>query len=271
MKSGAEKLLVIAHRGASALAPENTLAAFQKAIEDEADGIEFDVRIARDGVPVVFHDANLKRIAGRENTVSSFTSEKLRTFDVGFWFNLKNSKKANEKFAFETIPTFAQSLDFLKDYKGLLYVELKGTDGEISVLAQNVCDLIAKSSLFPQIIIKSFQLEGIATAKKLLPGIRTAALFEPKIPASFLTKRSLLIDKAKEFNADELSLHYSLATEKLVREAKERGLSTIIWTVDRKIWIKRALNLEIKAVITNNPASLLAKRREILQQGFDFT
>jgi glycerophosphoryl diester phosphodiesterase len=266
MKSGAEKLLIIAHRGASAHAPENTLAAFQKAIEDGADGIEFDVRIAKDGVPVVFHDANLKRIAGREISVLSLTSKELQTFDVGSWFNLKNPKKSNEKFAAETIPTFAQLLDFLKDYKGLLYVELKGTAEEIFPLTQNVCDLVGQSRLFPQITIKSFQLEGIALAKKLLPGIRTAALFEPEISASFFTKRSLLIDKATESGADELSLHYSLATKKLVREAKERGLSTIIWTVDREVWIKRALSLEIKAVITNNPANLLAKRHEILQQ-----
>jgi glycerophosphoryl diester phosphodiesterase len=266
MKSDAEKLLIIAHRGASALAPENTLAAFQKAIEDGADGIEFDVRIARDSVPVVFHDATLKRISGLENTVSSFTSKELQTYDVGSWFNLKNPKKAQGKFTTETIPVFSQLLEFLKDYKGLLYVELKGTAEEIPALTQSVCDLVGRSRLFPQIIIKSFQLEAIAIAKKILLDIRTAALFEPKIPASFLAKRSLLIDKAAEFNADELSLHYSLATKNVARVAKERGFSTIIWTVDRKVWIKRALDLEIKAVITNNPAHLLAKRREILQK-----
>jgi glycerophosphoryl diester phosphodiesterase len=265
MKYDAEKLLIIAHRGASADAPENTLAAFQKAIEEGADGIEFDVRIAKDGVPVVFHDATLKRIAGRENTVSSFTSEELQTFDVGSWFNLKNPKKADEKFAAETVPIFSQLLDFLKDYKGLLYVELKGTDEEIPALAQSVCDLVGRSLLSPQITIKSFQLEGIAIARKILPDIRTAALFEPKTPASFLFKRGLFIDKAAESGADELSLHYSLATKKLVKKAKERGLLTIIWTVDRKVWVKRALNLEIRALITNNPASLLDKRREVLR------
>jgi glycerophosphoryl diester phosphodiesterase len=264
MKSNANKPLIIAHRGASALAPENTLAAFQKAIEDGADGIEFDVRISKDGVPVVFHDSTLKRIVGQEVSVSNLLCEQLQTFDVGSWFNLKNQKKAKDIFAAETIPTFVQLLDFLKDYKGLLYVELKGIDGEIPALAESVCDLIGRSHLFPQVIIKSFNLEGIRITKNILPDVRTAALFEPKIPASFFTKRSLLIDKAAEFKADELSLHYSLATKKLVREAKDRGLTTVIWTVERKVWIKLALNLDIKAIITNNPASLLAKRRAIL-------
>lgn len=266
MNSNIEKPLVIAHRGASALAPENTLAAFQKAIGDGADGIEFDVRVAKDGVPLVFHDANLERIAGRKNLVSSFTAEELQTFDVGSWFNRKNPKRANEKFAAETVPTFAQLLDFLKDYKGLLYVELKGEAEEIPALTEAVCDLVRQSEMLPQIIIKSFKLAGIAIAKRILPNVRTAALFEPKISDYIFARHSLLIDKAAESGADELSLHYSLATKKLVREAGERGFTTIIWTVDRKIWVKRALNLEIKAVITNNPASLLAERRAILRE-----
>jgi glycerophosphoryl diester phosphodiesterase len=195
----------------------------------------------------------------------SFTSEELQTLDVGTWFNRKNPKRANKKFAAETVPTFAQLLDFLKDYEGLLYVELKGEAEEIPALTKAVCDFIRQSEMFPQIIIKSFKLEGIAIAKKILPNVRTAALFEPKIPDYFLTRRSLLIDRAAESGADELSLHYSLATKKLVREAKERGFPTMIWTVDKRIWVKRALNLGVKAIITNNPANLLAKRREILR------
>lgn len=266
MKPNAEKPLIIAHRGASALAPENTLAAIQKAIEDKADGIEFDVRITKDGVPVVFHDAILERIANQKISVSSLSCEKLQTFDVGSWFNQKNPKKANQTYAAETVPTLARLLDFLKDYKGLLYVELKGEAGEIAALTEAVCNLIGQSEMFPQVIIKSFQLEAIALAKKILPNVRTAALFEPKMSEFFLGKQSLLIDKAAKFGADELSLHYSLATKKLVQEAKDRGFPVIIWTVDRKIWVKRALNLGNKALITNNPAKLLARRNEIWRE-----
>ena len=265
MNSGIVKPLIIAHRGASALAPENTLAAFQRATADGADGIEFDVRMTKDAIPVVFHDSNLKRIAGQEFNVSNLTLARLQTFDVGSWFNLKNPKNADKKFAAEIVPTLAHLLGFLKDYRGLLYVELKGEESEIPALTEAVCDLIRQSGMLSQIVIKSFRLEGIALARKILPNIRTAALFEPEIPASFFSKKSYLIEKAAEFGADELSVHYSLATKKLVGKASERGLATIIWTVDGKIWVRRALNLGIRAIITNNPANLLARRREVLR------
>ena len=126
--------LIIAHRGASAIAPENTLAAFRKAIDDGAEGIEFDVRLAKDGVPVVFHDADLRRICRRAGRVADHTSAELATFDAGTWFNLKNAHRADEKFAAETVPTFSRLLDFLRDYKGVLYVELKCSDAEMPEL-----------------------------------------------------------------------------------------------------------------------------------------
>src|SRR3712207_531627 len=97
--------LIIAHRGASALAPENTLAAFQRAIEDGPEGLEFDVRMAKDGVPVVFHDSTLKRMARREGRTSSITTAELQSLDLGEWFNGRNAARADEKFAGETVPT----------------------------------------------------------------------------------------------------------------------------------------------------------------------
>src|SRR6185369_14957998 len=112
-------------RGASALAPENTLAAFRKAIADEAEGIEFDVRLAKDGTVVVFHDATLKRLSNRKSLVSSLTAEELQKIDDGSWFNQRRENPSDEDFSDETIPTLKQLLDFLKNYKGLIYIELK--------------------------------------------------------------------------------------------------------------------------------------------------
>jgi glycerophosphoryl diester phosphodiesterase len=94
-----KKPLIIAHRGASALAPENTLAAFRRAIADGAEGIEFDVRLAKDNVPVVIHDADLKRVGARNGSVGEYTSAELGKIDVGSWFNRQKPEKANERFA----------------------------------------------------------------------------------------------------------------------------------------------------------------------------
>jgi glycerophosphoryl diester phosphodiesterase len=265
MHANGNKPLIIAHRGASALAPENTLAAFGKAIEDGADGIEFDVRIAKDGVPVVFHDSTLRRMVKKEGRTSHFTAAELQTLDIGAWFNDKNPLKASRSFSGETIPTLERLFSFLKGYQGRLYLEMKGSLAEISALAEVVAKTVRKTDFLPQTIVKSFKLEAIEKVKNLLPEIYTAALFAPKI-LTLLRKQSRLIERAKDSRADELSLHYSLATEKLVRNAKREGMPTTIWTADHPIWVRRAREIGVHAIITNNPARLLAKRYEILQK-----
>ncbi|HEX9961294.1 MAG TPA: glycerophosphodiester phosphodiesterase family protein [Pyrinomonadaceae bacterium] len=265
MHTNGNKPLIIAHRGASALAPENTLAAFQKAIEDGAEGIEFDVRIAKDGVPVVFHDSTLKRIARKEGRTSHFTSGELQALDIGAWFNGKNPARADEKFSGAGVPTLERLFSFLKGYRGRLYLEMKGSLAEISALAEAVAKTVGQTDFLSQIVVKSFKLEAIEKVKALLPEVYTAALFAPKI-LTLLRKQSRLIERAKDCQADELSLHYSLATEKLVRNATREGMPTTIWTADHPIWVRRAREIGIHAIITNNPARLLAKRREILQR-----
>ena len=97
--------LIIGHRGASAHAPENTLAAFRVALDAGADGVEFDVQLSKDGVPVVIHDDTLERTGLRVGSVSDLTAKKLGKIDVGSWFNKKFPKRVKPEFAKETIPT----------------------------------------------------------------------------------------------------------------------------------------------------------------------
>jgi glycerophosphoryl diester phosphodiesterase len=264
MQASTQKPLIIAHRGASALAPENTLAAFQKAMEDGADGIEFDVQLAGDRVPVVIHDEKLKRLGRCKGYVSNYTSSELQSLDVGSWFNEKNPGKSNGKFSLETVPTLRRLLEFLSGYKGLLYLEIKCREEETDSISEAVCRMIRQSDLLPQIIVKSFNLEVICQTRRLLPEVRTAALFAPKI-LDVLQKKKRLLKKAQECEADEISIHYSLATGKFIRRAEKKNLPVTIWTVDNKVWVRRAVNLGINAVITNNPARLLAERDESTQ------
>ena len=257
--------LIIAHRGASALAPENTFAAFRKAVSDGAEGIEFDVRLTRDGEVVVFHDATLARLTNRKNLVSSLTAEELQTIDVGSWFARRKTSPASEDFSGEKIPTLRGLLDFLADFKGLIYIELKCRKAEIEKLSKAVCEIISDSPLLPQIIVKSFQLEVIPHIRRLCPEARTAALFAPKI-MTILRKEKRLVEVADDLGADMLSVHFSLATRKLMKKAEKRALPVTIWTADNPRWVKRAFDLGLFAVITNNPAPLLAKRAEILEK-----
>lgn len=257
--------LIIAHRGASALAPENTLAAFKKAMADNAEGIEFDVRLSKDGTVVVFHDATLGRLTDKKNLVSSLTTEELQKIDVGSWFNKLRPNNSAEDFSGEKIPTLEQLLSFLKDFKGLIYIELKCREADIEKLSKAVCEAISDSPLLPQIIVKSFQLEAIPHIRRTCPKVKTAALFAPKI-MTILRKEKRLVNIAHELGADMISVHFSLATRKLMKKAEKKHLPVMIWTADNPRWIKRAFDLGLFAVITNNPARLLARRFEILEK-----
>jgi glycerophosphoryl diester phosphodiesterase len=259
-----KKPLIIAHRGASALAPENTLAAFKKALADGAEGVEFDVRLTKDGRPVVFHDATLARLTNRKNPVSSLTAAELQEIDVGSWFARRKANSSTEDFSGETIPTLRALLDFLKDFKGWIYIELKCRESEIERLSRKVGEIISESHLLPQIIVKSFQLEALPAVRRRCPSVKTAALFAPKI-MTILRKEKRLVEVAGEFGADMISVHFSLATRKLMKKAEKKNLPVTIWTADHPRWVKRAFDLGIFAVITNNPARLLAKRAEILE------
>lgn len=257
------KPLIIAHRGASELAPENTLAAFQKACEDKAEGIEFDVQLTKDNQAVVFHDEDLLRIAGKEILIKDLTAEELKLFDVGSWFNQKFPDQASEDFANERISTLAEVLEFLKDYQGVIYIELKCTEKQTEHLSKAVCGAIKDSHLLPNIIVKSFNLDTIPYIKKLCPNVKTATLFAPKV-LILLRKEKRLINIAKELKVDFLSLHFSLVTKKLMKKAEKENLKVAIWTADNPRWVKRGLKLGIEHIITNNPARLLKQRREIL-------
>lgn len=255
--------LIIGHRGASSFAPENTLAAFRRAIDDGAEGIELDVRLAADGVPVVHHDATLKRTAGRDVRIADLTSQKLAEADVGSWFEQHAPNHWRPEYAGERIPTLQATLQYLEDFRGLIYIELKCAEDEARTLVGAVCDLLAGSSVADRAIVKSFRLACIPEMRTRMPGVRTAALFAPKI-MTILRKEKYLVNLAVEFGADQLSVHYSLATKKLMKNAEKRSLPVTIWTVDHPRWLKRSLKLGLDALITNDPGRMLALRQRLL-------
>lgn len=262
MRSGSEheksEPLIVAHRGSSALAPENTLAAFRRALADGAEGVEFDVRLARDEV-VVFHDPTLARVAGRADRIARLTADELGRIDVGSWFNRRFPERARPEFADETVPTLRSVLELLSGFDGVVYVELKCRESEVKELSRAVCDIIRDSPLLSRMIVKSFQLDVIPEIRKHCPEVRTAALFAPKI-LTILRKEKRLVDVASDLGAGMISVHYSLATANLMEKASKRGLPVTIWTVDNPLWVKRARKLGLYAVITNDPARLLAVR-----------
>lgn len=251
-------LLIIGHRGASAHAPENTLAAFDQALRDGADGIEFDVRLARDGVPILFHDATLRRTCRREGLVESLASDELQTLDAGTWFNRRNPGLARDDFARERIPTLAQVLERFGQRAGVLYVEMKCDNPSLSApLARAVVELTRERGLSDRVVVKSFAHDSIAEVKRLAPEIRTAALFDRKWSRPLVPARKIIAG-ADACAADEISLHHSLVRRATVEAARRRGFGVLVWTVDTPFWLRRALALHLRAVITNRPTEMRA-------------
>ena len=250
--------LIIGHRGASSVAPENTLAAFERALQDGADGIEFDVRLARDGVPVVIHDATLRRTAKLDASVAAFSSSELAAIDAGSWFNRRFPARALDAYTLETVPTLSRVFEVIAPRCRLLYVELKYEAGdEIRLLAEKVVAEVRAHGLLQRVVIESFALAAVAEVKHIAPELRTAAAFERRSARPLPSPRSLL-RQARSCHADELALQRSLVSRRMVEAARAEGLQTVVWTVDHPSWVKRASALGLRAIITNDPAGMRA-------------
>lgn len=254
--------LILGHRGSSAIAPENTLVAFSQALRDGADGIEFDVRLSRDGVPVVIHDATLKRTGRVDQPVSALTAAELQEIDVGSWFTARRQTTGN--FAGEKLPTLTQVFELFAANSGVLYIEMKCDAGQGAALAAAVVQLCRESQMTSRTVVESFDLSSIAEVKRLEPGIRTAALFEPKLsrPIS-IVRRLKMVEAALNVGAEEIALHHTLAGPRLIEKAKHRDLAVLVWTVDEPVWISCARSWGIKALIANDPAMMVRHREKI--------
>ena len=221
--------LIIAHRGASAVAPENTIAAFEAAIEAGADGIEFDVRLTRDDIPVVIHDETLYRTAGVRGRVADMSFDQLSQFDV---------------------PSVAQLFELLQSNNLLLYLEMKGSTTR---LTEECCRLVEEYRLKDRVIFSCFEHSALQAVKDIDPELKTAALFQP--PASFI------VERAGAIRADGIALHHRLSNSSLLEEANRAGFKVAVWTVDDPAWVKRAQEMDVYALITNNPSALLQWNR----------
>lgn len=230
------------------------MAAFREAIAAGADGIEFDVRLSKDLVPVIIHDSTLRRTAGRSHRIASLTWNELKHVDVGSWFPRGDFKG-------ETLPSLEELFALFQNNDLTLYLEMKcDSRSEHEPLAKACCDLIVDFSFKERVIVECFDLRALEVIKRIDPEIKTAALFEPAISKPSLLLDQRIIDQTIAVEASELALHHRLARKRLVQKARLAGLRVVAWTVDDPKWIARARSLGVEALITNDPAAMLAHR-----------
>jgi len=252
--------LIIGHRGASAFAPENTMAAFNLAIESGAEGIEFDVRLSRDQIPVIIHDDTLLRTAGLPNRVSDLSLKDLSQVDVGAWFTTRGQ---GTDFSGEKIPRLETLLRWAESSGTHLYLEMKSEANQRHELAKAVSTLLAHFDP-DKVVVESFDLEALKIMKNRAPLVRTAALFEPSLTTPPRFRTAQLLERAYEAGAAEIALHHRLVNKRIVELAHERGYEVVVWTVDDPKWIDRARLLKVSALITNNPRLLVVQRNRVV-------
>lgn len=220
--------LIIGHRGASASAPENTLAAFGLAAEQGAQGVELDVRMAADGNVVVMHDRTVARTTGGSGTVAGLTTAELRSLDAGLG---------------QPVPTLDDV--FQAFGPALLYnVELKEWGVRGRGLEMAVADRIAAYHLENQVVVSSFNPLAVRRARRHLSRTTMTAVIWARRPR-------WLWHLPAETEADHP--HHSLIDEAYMAWALEQGYRVHVWTVDEPGEARRLTRLGVHALITNKP------------------
>jgi glycerophosphoryl diester phosphodiesterase len=236
--------LNIAHRGAAGEAPENTLAAFELAWQQGADGIEFDVHLTADGIPVVIHDPRVDRTTSGRGWVRECRASALRCLDAGTWFNRRFPSRARPRYAGAKIPRLSEVLAWVRARKCLAFVEIKdATPGiEAKVLTE-----IQRASVGSQATIISFDLDTLRRLRQL--DSRASLGLD-------VSRRLLALRRAKSLGAVALLPHWTIASPAFVRRAHEESVRVIPWTLDQPRWIRRRILDGVDGIITNYPARL---------------
>lgn len=221
------KPLIIAHRGASYDAPENTLSAFQLAVAQGADGLEFDVQLSADGVPVIIHDVTIDRTTNGQGRVSEQTFEQLQQWDAG---------EGNKIMSLEQLlSTFEATL--------LYNIELKHYRFKNNGLEKSVAGLISKFGLEKQVLVSSF----------LPASLRRFRTFQAAETLTALVRYPGLSFTRHFYHGQADHPHHKLVNDAYMRWAASKNYRVHVWTVDELDEVNRLTKLGVHGIITNRP------------------
>lgn len=234
--------ICMAHRGWSGKAPENTMTAIRLALAEPAiRGIEIDVQLSRDGVPVLIHDFTLERTTSGRGLVMDHTLEELRELDAGSWFN--------ERFAGERIPTLEEVLQAVKG-RCTLNIELKATSDMYPGIAEKVLELLERHEMKQEVCITSFDHDLIRQVRELDATVETGLIV--------MGRPVLMLEQLEAAGANILSMGYPYLTRELACEALEKGYKVIAWTIDEPSHIRAVMSWHPDVQIcTNHPDRML--------------
>lgn len=246
VSSGTAQPLIIAHRGASYYAPENTVASAKLAWELDADAVEIDIHLAKDNRIMVIHDKNTKRTCtGKKNlTIKDSPSVLLRDLDAGVW--------KDEKYKGEKIPFLSEIIETIPEGKCLV-VEIKCESDVLPHLKR----VVNESGKEGQVVFISFGWETILETKKVFPENKCYWLSSAKMG---LNKK---MKQAAGAGLDGVNLGHNIIDEEVMKMAADNGLEVLTWTVDDPAEAKRLTGLGVKGITTNRPQWLKEKLKGI--------
>lgn len=215
------------------------MAAFRTAVKAGAEGVEFDVHLTADGVPVVFHDDELRRTTGKKGLLRDRTWAELRTFDTGRWFG--------PAFHGERIPTLRQTLDFLDGRVAVINVELKNKPYRYAGIEKVVQEEMARKRRQSRIVVSSFDSGCLE---------RWGAEW-PKTERAWLVERPplLWLHRVRQLGVRGINPKARWVTRRFVERAHGAGLSVWAWTVDTPEELRRLAACGVDAVFSNDPAA----------------
>lgn len=227
------RALVTAHRGDSANAPENTMAAFQLAVENQADIIELDVRQTKDGMYIIMHDENLKRTIGVNHRVGDVDFEYIEGLDAG--------TKFSEAYAGERIPTLEEVLIFAKEQDVFLNIELKPAKTDTNY-EQGIVEMLEEYDMLGQCVVASADYDVLKNVKQLNPDIQTVYIM------------NMAIGEFGDMEyVDIFSIKHTFISANMVKNIHKNGKEVYAWTVDNENDIKELLMLDVDSIITDDP------------------
>lgn len=242
--------LVYAHRGGAALAPENTMAAFERGMAEGADGLEFDVRLSRDGVPVVHHDPTLDRTTDARGPVSALTADELARVDAGCKF----APAGDGVFPFRGqgigVPTLDEVVRRFPDAR--LIIEMKD---DTEAIAEAVVKVLRKADALDRADIASFYARPVLEARRLGGGVRTGASQQEVRAALYAAWCGLSPRKPAYygFQIPERAGRLRIVSRRFVRCVSRAGLTVSVWTINEEADMKRLLDWGVTGLITDRP------------------
>jgi len=233
---------VIAHRGASAVAPENTMSAFRRAVEMGAECIETDLHLSRDGRLVIHHDTTLNRTTSGDGLVKNYTFKELRELDAGTWFS--------KDFAGERLPTIEELLDYAGQADLSLFLEIKGGAGY--GVERAVISALRGRKESKAAVVLCFDASVLDRIHQLDRLLMTGLLFE--------TGGEDMVREAVRVGARQIGPRGDCVTPELIADAHRRGLKMITWTINEAAQMRALAAIGVDGIITNHPDRLIAVR-----------